>query len=188
MDTFLYYVKHKSDTAGSIYKYFGLELKQLQFCNQGLPMTKNTKFQGARTLKIPSDKGMVCFSNEQNESEFANLVQERTFVLQAIGTVEQKLTSPGEFCFTVKYGPVKIPKCQAQAHASEHAEKWKAAEKKEMDKLKKFGTVVDVSVPLPGVMLRGMELRAKKKKNEIKIGKKKYWLEKYFWPLELQKN
>ena len=92
MDTFLYYVKHKSDTAGSICKYFGLELKQLQFCNQGLPMSKNTKFQAAAALNIPSDKGMVCFSNEQNESDFANLVQERAFVLQAIDTVEQKLT------------------------------------------------------------------------------------------------
>ena len=66
--------------------------------------------------------------------------------MQAIDTAEQKLTSSGEFCFTAKYGPVKIPKCQAQAHASEHAEKWKAAEKKEMDKLKKFGTFEDVSV------------------------------------------
>ena len=97
-------------------------------------MSKNTKFQAAITLNIPSDKDMVCFSNEQNESEFANLVQERAFVLQATDAAEQKLTSSGEFCFTVKYGPVKIPKCQAQAHASEHAEKWKAAEKKEMDK------------------------------------------------------
>ena len=37
--------------------------------------------------------------------------------------------------------------------------------------------------------MSGIELRAKKKKKRNKIEKKKkIWLEKYFWPLELQKK
>ena len=74
-----------------------------------------------------------------------SIPKERSVSISCKQLVLQKLSLRGvEFACSCKYGPVRIPRCQAEAHAcSKFSKNWIKSEEGETRKLAKFNTSIE---------------------------------------------